>query len=45
MKGSLESKPSLTENFICMVNLGISPDSNENHWIKRGVILITQLND
>jgi len=33
------------ENLICTIDLPISSSSKEEHWIKRGVAIILQLND
>lgn len=32
-------------NFVCMILLPIQQRHTEAHWIKRGVALVTQLND
>lgn len=32
-------------NFVCMLELSMQKKHNARHWVKRGVALITQLND
>lgn len=32
-------------NFVCMIELPMQKRHNQKHWIKRGVALVTQLND
>lgn len=32
-------------NFVCMLELSMQKRHNQKHWIKRGVALVTQLND
>jgi dynein heavy chain len=32
-------------NFVCMIQLSMQKKNSAKHWVKRGVALITQLND
>jgi dynein heavy chain len=34
-----------SNNYVCAVELPVSSDTLSTHWIKRGVAMISQLND